>query len=178
MGTLTLSLLSSAKSIISCLSFVLKYALFPKNKVRFVNVSELTALGVGDESVQSDDTLLDSYFTTNRGVVFNFHGYPQTIKKLLFDYSGASRIKVNGYIEEGSTTTPFDMETRNRTSRLHLVLDMTDVLYRQKNIQKKTYDEVVKEIKKRLESHKQYILEHGDDPIDITDWMPASEKKK
>ena len=142
----------------------------PQIKIRFVNVSELTALSIGDKTIKSDTKFLDKYFTKNKGVIFNFHGYPQTIKKLLFDYSGSNRFKINGYIEEGSTTTPFDMETRNKTSRYHIILDAIEVLLQQKNITKKEYQKVKIEITKKLQSHKKYILKNGNDPQEITDW--------
>ncbi len=145
-------------------------SLKPDLKIRFVNVSELTALGVGDETVKSDSKFLDKFFTPDKGVVFNFHGYPHTIKKLLFDYHGAPRIKVNGYLEEGSTTTPFDMETRNRTSRYHLVMDMADQCLKFEEITKPEHRRIITEMKKRLKDHKQYIQKHGEDPKEIKDW--------
>ncbi len=144
--------------------------LIPNVRVRFVNVSELTALGVGDDTVKSNSDLLDKYFTADKGVVYNFHGYPHTIKKLLFDYRGSHRIKVNGYMEEGSTTTPFDMETRNKTSRYHLVLDMAEKLFNQGDIDKNKYEEVKNEIKSKLKKHKEYILKNGVDIDEITNW--------
>ena len=144
---------------------------FQDIRIRFVNVSELTALGVGDSTVKSSNEILDQYFTHNKGVVFNFHGYPQTIKKLLFDYSGVHRIKVNGYLEEGSTTTPFDMESRNRTSRYHLVMDLAEKLYDQEEISEKDYVRVIKKMEQKLHDHKLYILEYGEDPEEIKSWQ-------
>ncbi len=144
--------------------------LLPGVRIRFVNVSELTALGVGDETVSSDSKFLDKFFTQDKGVVFNFHGYPQTIKKLLFDYDGCRRVKVNGYLEEGSTTTPFDMETRNRTSRYHLVMDMVEKLYKQEDISKSEYNVIIKDIEKRLKDHRAYIIKYGVDPEEVEDW--------
>ena len=79
-------------------------------------------------------------------------------------------MKVNGYLEEGSTTTPFDMETRNKTSRYHLVLDMVEKLYAQEDIDKVAHNEVNKEIEKRLKDHKAYIVKHGVDPKEIEEW--------
>ena len=144
--------------------------MMPKVRIRFVSISELTALGVGDNTVRSDSKTLDKYFTKNKSVIYNFHGYPQTIKKLLFDYTGCRRIKVNGYLEEGSTTTPFDMETRNKTSRFHLVLDVIEALLKDNTIDKKTYKSVKAKMISDLKNHKEYILKHGDDPSSITDW--------
>ncbi|MBN2087866.1 phosphoketolase family protein [Candidatus Peregrinibacteria bacterium] len=144
--------------------------MLPKVRLRFVCVSELTALGVGDETVKSSSPMLDEYFTKDKRVIYNFHGYPQTIKKLLFDYTGCNRIKVNGYLEEGSTTTPFDMEARNKTSRYHLVLDIIDALLSEKVINKHDHDWVKKETVSDLNNHRDYILEYGDDPYAISNW--------
>lgn len=142
-------------------------AILPKLKIRFVSVSELTALGVGDPTVSANNKKLDEYFTEDKGVVFNFHGYPQTIKKLLFDYSGSHRIKINGYQENGSTTTPFDMEVRNGTSRYHLVKDLAEKAFEGGAISAKEFDEVLKAFDEKLLRHHNYILENGDDPEEI-----------
>ncbi len=136
----------------------------PKVKIRFVNVSELTSLWIGDKDTALNEKYLDQFLTKDKWVVFNFHGYPNTIKKLLFDYSGANRVKVNGYIENGSTTTPFDMEVRNWTSRYHLVKDMSDKLYNQDDISEREYIDINNAINEKLKEHKEYILEHGEDP--------------
>ncbi|MBT4936825.1 phosphoketolase family protein, partial [Candidatus Peregrinibacteria bacterium] len=139
-------------------------------RIRFVNVSELTALGVGDATSTQSSHNLDSYFTSDKPVIYNFHGYPQTIKKLLFDYTGAQRITVHGYEEEGSTTTPFDMESRNKTSRYHMVLAMIDRLHKVGDLDKQSYDKIKTAIQNKLHEHKNYIIEHGVDPKEIDDW--------
>jgi xylulose-5-phosphate/fructose-6-phosphate phosphoketolase len=144
--------------------------LLPEIRARFVAVSELTALGVGDETVASSNEILDKHFTMDKGVIYNFHGYPHTIKKLLFDYSGAHRIRVNGYLEEGSTTSPFDMEVRNQTSRYHLVMQAADKLYSAGEISRGKSWEIKAEMKKRLKAHHEYIIENGDDPDSIKKW--------
>jgi len=144
--------------------------LLPDVRVRFVAISELTALGVGDETVASSNEILDEHFTMDKGVIYNFHGYPHTVKKLLFDYSGAHRIRVNGYVEEGSTTSPFDMEVRNKTSRYHLVMQAADKLFAGNDITKGKLWEIKTEIEKRLKDHHEYIIENGDDPDSIKRW--------
>lgn len=146
-------------------------SLLPKLKIRFVNVSELTALGVGDPTTATNSEFLDQFFTKDKGVVYNFHGYPQTIKKLLFDYSGSHRIKINGYEENGSTTTPFDMEVRNGVSRFHIVKDLTDKAFSAGAISKKELDMVQKTIDAKLKSHHEFIIEHGVDPAEIENWQ-------
>ena len=70
-----------------------------------------------------DDTLFRELFTDHVDVVFAFHGYPGAIHQLVHGRPDADRFHVRGFIEEGTTTTPFDMVVRNRASRYHLVMD-------------------------------------------------------
>ncbi len=70
-----------------------------------------------------DETLFRELFTDSVDVVFAFHGYPGAIHQLVHGRPDADRFHVRGFIEEGTTTTPFDMVVRNRASRYHLVMD-------------------------------------------------------
>ena len=70
-----------------------------------------------------DETLFSELFTDHVDVVFAFHGYPGAIHQLVHGRPDADRFRVRGFIEEGTTTTPFDMVVRNRASRYHLVMD-------------------------------------------------------
>ncbi len=82
----------------------------PELKTRFVNVSELTALGLGDERKPiQDQKTFEKYFTKDKPVIYNFHGYAGVIKNLLFNNKTAQRFKIHGYKEEGTTTTPVEM---------------------------------------------------------------------
>lgn len=142
----------------------------PQARIRFVNVSELTALGVGDPTVAANHDSLDAHFTADRPVIFNFHGYPATIKKLLFDYAGAGRVTVHGYLEEGSTTTPFDMQARNKTSRFHIALELARKLAESDDLAAEQFDSIRVDIERRLAATHSFILEHGVDPDEITNW--------
>ncbi|MFA6458152.1 MAG: phosphoketolase family protein [Patescibacteria group bacterium] len=150
--------------------------LLPQIRLRFVNVSELTALGVGDPTTATNSKFLDRFFTTDKNVIFNFHGYPHTIKKLLFDYSGSHRVKINGYEEEGSTTTPLDLEVRNRTSRFHTALDAAEKLCAQKDISRVQFNLIKKIIAKKIRTHHEFIMKNGVDPIEIENWVNDSKK--
>ncbi|MFH0776564.1 MAG: phosphoketolase family protein [Patescibacteria group bacterium] len=152
-------------------------ALLPKIRMRFVNVSELTALGVGDPTTATNSKFLDKFFTTDKHVIFNFHGYPATIKKLLFDYTGSHRVKINGYEEEGSTTTPLDLEIRNRTSRFHIALDAAEKLAEQKNISRAQFLKIEKTIAEKIRAHRKFILTHGVDPVEIENWTASTFEK-
>jgi xylulose-5-phosphate/fructose-6-phosphate phosphoketolase len=89
-----------------------------------VNVVDLMALiAPADHPHGMDETLFNELFTDHVDVVFAFHGYPGAIHQLVHGRPDADRFHVRGFIEEGTTTTPFDMVVRNRVSRYHLVMD-------------------------------------------------------
>lgn len=134
----------------------------PKVKVRCVNVMELTKLHECD---------FENYFTTNKPVIFNYHGYPDSLKKLLFDRNDTERFSIHGYIEQGSTTTPFDMQIRNKTSRWHLAMEAFLFLAQEGVIKPDKAGELVAKYEKKIDEHRAYIIEHGDDPDDITKWV-------
>ncbi|SDJ36576.1 xylulose-5-phosphate/fructose-6-phosphate phosphoketolase [Ferrimonas sediminum] len=152
-------------------ALVITRELLPTLKIRFVNISELTSDGIGSLKYGQNPTLLDEYFTADKGVVINYHGYPNTIHKLLFNYPGIQRCRVKGYVEEGSTTTPFDMGVRNGTSRYHLVIDMAYKAFQQGVITDAQHVEITTDMLQRLVDHRNYIKEFGVDPKEITDWV-------
>lgn len=127
----------------------------PDLKVRFVNVMDLMALKTCD---------FEEYFTKDKPVIFNFHGYPMTLKKLLFDRSDTERFFINGYIENGSTTTPFDMQIRNKTSRWDLALQAYSILADRNMISLEKLHELNAKYEEKFHEHKKYIVEFGVDP--------------
>ena len=144
----------------------------PEFRTRFVNISSLSALGMGHSgcSVLAHD--MSYYFTDDKPVLINFHGYPQTMKQVLFDYGcEATRFDIRGYEEQGSTTTAFDMQVRNRTDRYHLTMKGIEEALKQKVISQEKRDELIAKYETKLAEHKDYIIEHGDDPKEITDWV-------
>jgi xylulose-5-phosphate/fructose-6-phosphate phosphoketolase len=101
----------------------------PKVNVRFVNILEVSANTLGSSKTKLSQTEFESYFTADKPVIFNFHGYPETLKQAIFDYQNQlGRFSVHGYMERGSTTTPFDLHLRNRTSRYDLLLEAFEKL--------------------------------------------------
>ncbi len=144
----------------------------PEMKVRFVNVSELNVLGKkGFFPNALDNSTFDQLFTKDKEVVFSFHGYPGAVKQLLFDRKNNERFHVYGYIEKGTTTTPFDMLIRNNVSRYHLAMKAikhaahtNPVVAAKENILTVMFKSLILE-------HQEYILEHGADPKEITDWQ-------
>lgn len=90
---------------------------FPELKIRIVNLSALNSGGFGTFENPISKQEFSNIFTKEKRVFFAFHGYPQTLKTLLFDQENPARFMVNGYEEKGSTTTPFEMLARNSVSR-------------------------------------------------------------
>ncbi len=142
---------------------------FPDVKVRFVNFFKLDILSESNHKI-SRDKILENYLTKDKGIVFNYHGYTASIKKLLFDYHLSERIIVNGYEEEGSTTSPFDMVARNGLSRFHLVKDLAQMAKISGAVSEKEVEETFDQMDKKLEEHRKYILKHKVDPDYVKNW--------
>lgn len=143
----------------------------PNIKIRFVNIISLGSTGIGSNDQMLNASDFDEFFTKDKPVIFNFHGYPQTLKQILFDYYDSNqRFKVNGYIENGSTTTPFDMQVRNKTDRYHLLIDAINLLFKENVIEKSRADDIVKKYEEKLQKHKKFIIENGVDPEEIENW--------
>jgi xylulose-5-phosphate/fructose-6-phosphate phosphoketolase len=144
--------------------------LLPKVPVRYVNVSELTSMGLGDEKHQMGSQDFVHYFTKDKPIIFNFHGYPDTIKRMFFARSSAKRFFINGYIEEGSTTTAFDLQVRNGTSRFQLVMQACEKLTEWNTITQGEAQSIIKMLQKKLKEHRAYVCEKGVDPDTFTNW--------
>ena len=99
----------------------------PEVRVRFVNVVDLMRLQAESEHPHGmSDAAFDSLFTTDRPIVFAYHGYPWLIHRLTYHRTNHGNLHVRGYKEEGTTTTPFDMVMLNDLNRFHLVIDVID----------------------------------------------------
>lgn len=139
----------------------------PELKVRVVNVVDLTALlpaEVHPHGLSSGQ--FDSLFTTNRPVVFVYHGYPWTIHRLTYRCTNHANIHVRGYQEEGTTTTPFDMTVLNRIDRFHLVCDALDYVPRLGSAAAALRQTMLG----KLEEHTNYIRRHGQDMPEVRHW--------
>jgi len=96
----------------------------PELRVRVVNVADLMVLGpFGSHPHALSDDDFDHLFTKDRRIVINYHGYSRDVAGLVFGRKGADRMHIEGYREEGSTTTPFDMMLRNHVSRYHVAME-------------------------------------------------------
>jgi xylulose-5-phosphate/fructose-6-phosphate phosphoketolase len=92
------------------------------------------------------------------------------IKQLVWERPGNDRFDVNGYREEGSTTTPFDMHVRNRTSRYHVVIQAAQKLAHRNPSVASRAEELIRKFEQKIEEHKRFIIENGVDPVEIAQW--------
>ena len=132
-------------------------SMFPNIKVRLVNFNQLDILE--NESLCDIEFLLG----TREPVLFNYHGYPSSIKKMLFGNIKSSRVIVNGYREEGSTTTPFDMLARNGLSRYDTVKDALVLLQRFGKVTFFELEEAHAILNKKIKEAIDYAKEFGED---------------
>ncbi|RXR27384.1 phosphoketolase family protein [Oerskovia turbata] len=140
----------------------------PELKVRVVNVVDLMRLQDEKEHPHGlSDRDFDTLFTTDKPVVFAYHGYPWLIHRLTYRRNGHENIHVRGYKEEGTTTTPFDMVMLNDLDRFHLVIDVID---RVPSLGSRAAGLRQKMVDARLEA-RQYTREHGEDIPSVRDWV-------
>jgi xylulose-5-phosphate/fructose-6-phosphate phosphoketolase len=145
---------------------------FPELKVRVVNVVDLMSLQPDSEHPHGlADRDFDTIFTTDRPIIFAYHGYPWLIHRLTYRRRNHDNLHVRGYKEEGTTTTPFDMAVLNDLDRFHLVGDVIDRVA--KLAPHAAYAKQA--IRDRLIDHRQYIHRYGQDMPDIRDWRWSSQ---
>ena len=144
----------------------------PELRVRIVNVTDLFILEKDTEHPHGlDDEMFTALFTADAPVIINFHGYPSAVKQLLFGRHHASqRFFINGYEEEGTTTTPFDMNVRNGTSRFHLIMQAIRLAAPRNPRVAVRASERVHHYEYVLADFRKYIQMHGVDPDEIASW--------
>jgi xylulose-5-phosphate/fructose-6-phosphate phosphoketolase len=144
----------------------------PEMKIRYVNISEVTGMCMGDSSSTTrraavDRKTVESYFTADKPVVINYHGYVHDMEHVLWPYVDSKRFSIHGYQERGSTTTPFDLKLVNETDFYHLSMDMiTHASKTNKKVAKKR-DALIKMLQQKIADHQKYITEFGDDPEEV-----------
>jgi xylulose-5-phosphate/fructose-6-phosphate phosphoketolase len=139
----------------------------PDLKVRVINVVDLMKLQPQTEHPHGlPDKDFDALFTTDKPIIFAFHGYPWLIHRLTYRRTNHENLHVRGYKEEGTTTTPFDMVVMNDLDRFGLVADVVDRVPKL-SASMGYVKQFVRD--KRIE-HKEYIRKHGDDMPEVRDW--------
>jgi xylulose-5-phosphate/fructose-6-phosphate phosphoketolase len=139
----------------------------PELKVRFVNVVDLMRLQPESEHPHGmSDREFDTIFTTDRPVVFAYHGYPWLIHRLAYRRTNHANFHVRGYKEEGTTTTPFDMVMLNDLDRFHLVMDVIDRV--------PGLGSAAVEVRQRMVDERAvaraWTREYGEDAPSVRDW--------
>jgi xylulose-5-phosphate/fructose-6-phosphate phosphoketolase len=141
--------------------------LLPDLRVRVVNVVDLMTLQPQAQHPHGlAEADFDALFTTDTPVIFAYHGYPSLIHRLVYKRANHDNFHVRGFMEEGTTTTPFDMVVRNRLDRFHLVADVIDrvpglgtaAVY----VKQAMHDKLI--------DHEQYIVRHGKDMPEVAGW--------
>ncbi len=139
----------------------------PQVKIRLVYVQALCGKGIGTfENVLSKNDFV-KIFTKNKPVLFAFHGYTKTLKSILFNYENPSRIKINGYEEKGSTTTPFDMLARNRVSRYDIAVRALNLVDKGDEV----FENLVKEYRNRQDDALRFARKNSVDTLEIENWV-------
>jgi xylulose-5-phosphate/fructose-6-phosphate phosphoketolase len=140
---------------------------FSDLRIRFVNVVDLMTLQPQSEHPHGlPDAEFDSMFTTDKPIIFAYHGYPTLIHRLTYRRTNHDNLHVRGYKEEGTTTTPFDMTVLNDLDRFHLAGDVVDRVPRLQRVGA----HFKQFIRDRLTDHREYIMEYGDDMPEIKNW--------
>ena len=128
----------------------------PDIKIRFVYISALSYRGIGTNQNKMTRERFNEIFTEKQPILANFHGYPETLETILENYTERRRLRVHGFNEEGSTTTPFEMLRRNMASRYDLAIDIAKVVKR---------DDLITKYQSILAKNHQYAIQFGIDLI-------------
>ncbi len=145
----------------------------PDLKIRMINVLDLMRLQPREEHPHGlSGQGFDNLFTTDKPIIFAYHGYPWLIHRLTYRSTNHKNLHVRGFKEEGTTTTPFDMAVLNDMDRFHLVQDVIDRVpglgYKAAHIRQAMRD--------KLSDHSRYIREHGQDMAEVRNWQWEAQK--
>jgi xylulose-5-phosphate/fructose-6-phosphate phosphoketolase len=139
----------------------------PELRVRVVNVVDLMRLPPDSEHPHGlPDREFDTVFTTNVPIVFAFHGYPFLIHRLTYRRTNHDRMHVRGYLENGTTTTPFDMVMLNNLDRFHLVMDVID---RVPDLHERAV-QLRQDMEDARFRARRWTREYGEDIPEVADW--------
>jgi xylulose-5-phosphate/fructose-6-phosphate phosphoketolase len=140
----------------------------PELKIRVVNVVDLMTLQPKEDHPHGlADRDFDSIFTTDKPIIFAYHGYPHLIHRLTYNRTNHAGMHVSGFIEEGTTTTPFDMVVLNELDRFHLAIEVIErvpgLSVSAAHVKQKFRDALI--------AHRRYVCEYGEDMPEIRDWI-------
>ncbi|HVO47212.1 MAG TPA: phosphoketolase family protein, partial [Steroidobacteraceae bacterium] len=140
----------------------------PFLKVRFVNVVDLFKMQPASEHPHGlAESEFDSLFTTNKPVIFNFHGYPWLIHKLAYRFTNHENLHVRGYKEKGNINTPLELAILNQIDRYDLVIDVIDrvpgLSSHAAHLKEEMKDAIIDQLN--------YARTHGTDREEIINWV-------
>jgi xylulose-5-phosphate/fructose-6-phosphate phosphoketolase len=139
----------------------------PDLRLRFVNVIDLFKLQpASDHPHGSTEREFEGLFTSDKPIIFNFHGYPWLIHRLAYRFKGHENLHVHGYREKGNINTPLELAMLNETSRFHLVIDVIDRVPKLRT----RAAHLKEEMKNAMITNMQYAHEQGTDRAEITNW--------
>ncbi len=148
----------------------------PTLRIRVINVVKLFALTDPKEHPHGlSDRDFDTLFTTDRPVIFNFHGYPWLIHRLTYRRTNHANFHVRGYKEKGNINTPLELAMNNQIDRFNLVIDVIDRVPRLRS----RAAHVKERMQEEILSHREYAHTHGMDAPEITNWrwtLPINER--
>ena len=128
----------------------------PELRLRFVGINALSYRAIGTTENKLTREKFTDLFTADKPILANFHGYPETLETILENYTDRRRIRVHGFNEEGSTTTPFEMLRRNAASRYNLAFDIAKVVGR---------EDLADKYRTISAQKHAYAIKHGEDLI-------------
>jgi len=136
-------------------------------RIRVVNVVDLMTLEPSSEHPHGlADEEFDELFTKDRPVIFAYHGYPSLLHRLTYRRRNHDNMHVRGYVEEGTTTTPFDMTVLNRLDRFQLAFDAIRRIPRLQSRIERAKDW----LDDNLQRHKSFVMQYGEDLPEVRNW--------
>ena len=129
---------------------------FPFLQIRLVNISALSYRAIGPTDNKLAKSNFDQIFTKDKPIIANFHGYPETFETILENYASRGRLRVHGFNEVGSTTTPFEMLTKNAASRFDIAIDVATIAKR---------PDLVEKYQSSIKANHDYALRTGEDLV-------------
>jgi xylulose-5-phosphate/fructose-6-phosphate phosphoketolase len=143
----------------------------PELNFKYVNINQATCFGLGNvQSSQQAEELYAKTFPKDVPILINFHGYPEALKQVLYSSSLASRTTIIGYTEHGTTTTPFDMQVLNGTSRFHVAIKALEIASKTNAVIAEKSRKLIEALNAKLIEHSKYIVEHGQDLPEVLNW--------
>ncbi|WP_373963696.1 phosphoketolase [Kosakonia sacchari] len=145
----------------------------PELRIQVVNVVDLMALQTQDQHPHGlSEEAFEAVFTADKPVIFAFHGYPSLIHRLTYQRNNHRHFHVHGFMEEGTTTTPFDMTVLNELDRFHLA---QEAILRVPSLQGKA-DDILEDLAQKIAAHHQYVREYGEDLPEVQNWKWPSQQ--